>query len=184
MSAPKKLRGGSTSEVTKLKESWLRMAETSRDCWRERFCSSDSQAAIRAELLKKLTINLTRDSQLTEFRSWDEANQQRERMAELHEQHKKELLAGGMTLEEAQSVLLTEASAWSVAAKDFTLGVKVSSEISKTTSARMDERRLKILEKKAEAFDRAEKALTEAKTSKGGITKETMRKIEAELKLL
>lgn len=166
MNTSKKLRGttGPVPEITRLKETWLRMAEPSRDFWRARFSGSESQAALRASLLAKLKINLTRDNQLTEFRSWDEANQQRERMAELHEQHKQELLAGGMTLEEAQAVLLTEASAWAVAAKDFTLGVKVSGEITKTTASRMDERKLILLEKKAAQADAA-KQVIESKLS-------------------
>jgi len=45
-------------------------------------------------------------------------------------------------------------------------------------------RKLALLEKKAAAYDRAQAALAEAKQSKGGITPETMSKIEAELKLL
>jgi transcriptional regulator with XRE-family HTH domain len=48
----------------------------------------------------------------------------------------------------------------------------------------MDERRLQLLEKKADAYDRAQAALTAAKSSKGGITKETLARIESELKLL
>ncbi len=184
MSAPQKLRGGSASEITRLKEVWLRMAEASRDYWRSRFCSADTQSALRAELSKKLKINLTRDGQLTDFRSWDDANQQRELMAGKIEERKAELLAGGMTLEEAQEVLLTEASAYSVAARDFSLGLKVSREISNTKRDSLEERRISILEKKAAAYDRAQQALTEAKQSKGGITKETLVKIERELKLL
>lgn len=48
----------------------------------------------------------------------------------------------------------------------------------------LDERDLVLKEKKAAAFDRAQELLTAAKTSKGGITKETIKKIEAELNLL
>lgn len=163
MKPANKLRAG-TSELTKLKESWLRMAESSKDFWRARFSSSESQAALRDALLKKLTINLTRDNQLTEFRSWDDANRQRELMAEKIEERKKELLAGGMNLEEAQEVLLTEASAYSVAARDFELGVKVSAQISKTTSAKIDQRKLILLEKQA-AQAVAAKEVIESKLS-------------------
>lgn len=48
----------------------------------------------------------------------------------------------------------------------------------------LEERRVKLLEKKAEAYDRAQAALTEAKHSKGGITPDTLERIERELKLL
>jgi len=48
----------------------------------------------------------------------------------------------------------------------------------------LESRRIQLLEKKAAAYDRAQAALSEAKQSKGGITPETMTKIEQELKLL
>jgi len=48
----------------------------------------------------------------------------------------------------------------------------------------LDERDLKLKEKKADAYDRAQAALLDAKKSKGGITKETLARIESELKLL
>lgn len=63
--------------------------------------------------------------------------------------------------------------------------------ISGQTKARLEEqklaiadRRTKLLEKKADAYDRAQAALTEAKNSKGGITPETLTRIERELNLL
>jgi len=46
------------------------------------------------------------------------------------------------------------------------------------------DRRTKLMERKAEAYDRAQAALSEAKNSKGGITAETLERIERELKLL
>lgn len=46
------------------------------------------------------------------------------------------------------------------------------------------DRRVKLLEQKADAYDRAQAALTEAKNSKGGITPETLKRIETELRLL
>lgn len=143
MSAQQKLRGGSASEVTKLKTLWLRMGESARDYWRARFCSAETNAALRGELLKKLKVNLSRDNQLSEFRNWDDAQQQRDLMSEKIEQRKSELLAGGMSLEEAQEVLLTEASAYSVASRDFKLGLKTSAEISKTTALKFDQEKFK-----------------------------------------
>jgi hypothetical protein len=153
MSTQPKLRSGN-SELTKLKELWLKPAfANSRDYWSEQFASSRSQADLRGELLKKLKVNLRFDKQLTEFRQWAEAQAQRELMAAKIEERKQELLAGGMTLEEAQDVLLTEASAYSVASRDFKLGVKVSSEISKVKSGSRDERKIALLEKKAAQLD-------------------------------
>ncbi len=46
------------------------------------------------------------------------------------------------------------------------------------------ERRVVLLEKKAAAYDRAQAALQEAKSSKGGVTPETLARIERELNLL
>jgi len=46
------------------------------------------------------------------------------------------------------------------------------------------DRKIKLLEEKAEAYTRAQNALSEAKNSKGGITPETIRRIEEELRLL
>ena len=48
----------------------------------------------------------------------------------------------------------------------------------------LEERKIVLLEKKAAAYDRAQALLTEVKTSSGGITPETLSKIERELKLL
>lgn len=141
MSANPKLRSGN-SELTRLKELWLKPGfADAREYWREQFASSRSQADLRAELLKKLKVNLRFDKQLTEFRRWAEAQEQRDSMAAKIEERKQELLAGGMTLEEAQDVLLVEASAYSVAARDFKLGVKVSSEISKASSTKLDHKK-------------------------------------------
>lgn len=177
MSASKKLHGGGDSELTRLKEKWRTLAEDVRACWLGRFSSSEPQAALRAEILTKLKLNLRHDSQLTKFRQWVDSEEQRALMAEKIEERKTELLSGGMTLEDAQEVLLAEAAAYSTAARDFKLGLKTSREIS-------DSRRLRVMEKKAAAYDRAQAALEAAKNSKGGITKETLHKIEAELKLL
>jgi hypothetical protein len=48
----------------------------------------------------------------------------------------------------------------------------------------LNTRKVKLMEKKAEAYDRAQAALTQAKNSKGGITQETLNRIERELNLL
>lgn len=48
----------------------------------------------------------------------------------------------------------------------------------------LDRERLDLVKRKADAYDRAQAALTAAKDYKGGITQETLTKIERELKLL
>lgn len=47
----------------------------------------------------------------------------------------------------------------------------------------LDQAKFDLLKKKADAFDRAQAAMSEAKT-KGGLTPETLQRIEAELRLL
>jgi len=144
MNESNKLRGGGNSELTRFKELWKKPSfADSRDYWLEQFSSARTQQDLRSELLKKLKINLHRDNQLTAFRQWADAQAQRELMAQKIEERKKELLAGGMTLEESQDVLLTEAAAYSTAARDFKLGLKVSSEISKATTHLLDQEKFK-----------------------------------------
>ena len=98
MSAPPKPRGstGPLPELTKLKLLWRdSLSESARDFWLSRFASADTQAVLRAELLAKLKIKLTRDAQLTDFRSWledqrlrdDEAERQQIEETQLREQH-------------------------------------------------------------------------------------------------
>lgn len=91
-----KLRGGSDSELTKLKALWRdSLSDLVRSAWRSRFASTDTQAAIRAEMKTKLKINLSFDSQLTNFRQWveeqdamdAEAERQTEEETRLREQH-------------------------------------------------------------------------------------------------
>ena len=64
------------------------------------------------------------------------------------------------------------------------LGLRTIVQDLNVQKVELDSRKLALLEKKAAAYDRAQAALAEAKQSKGGITPETMSKIEAELKLL
>lgn len=60
----------------------------------------------------------------------------------------------------------------------------IFSLVLKARDQSLDERRVALLEKKSDAFDRAQAALREAKSSKGGVTPETLERIERELNLL
>jgi hypothetical protein len=83
MSAPKKLRGGGNSELTRFKFMWRdTLAEPARDFWRSRFLSADTQAQVRKEIFTKLKINLSYDNQLAVFRDWDFEQQTRDLEAE------------------------------------------------------------------------------------------------------
>jgi hypothetical protein len=71
MNTPEKLRGGSQSELTKLKRLWQKPDfEPLRELWRQRFSSELTQAQIRTLLKNELQINLQWDRQLTQFRQW------------------------------------------------------------------------------------------------------------------
>lgn len=148
MNKEPKLRGQTAgqpaSELTRLKELWLKPEfAASRDYWLEQFASSRTQADLRAELLKKLKIKLGADKQLTTFRQWTEAQEEKWLLAAKSEERKKELLADGLTLEEAQDVLLSESAAYCTAARDFKLGLRVSAEISKVKVTSLDEEKFK-----------------------------------------
>ena len=67
---------------------------------------------------------------------------------------------------------------------DFDLGLRTVVQDLNVKRTDLESRRIVLLEKKAAAYDRAQAAMSEAKASKGGITKETLKRIEAELNLL
>lgn len=72
MNAPKKLRGGTGSELTRFKILWRdSMSESARDFWRALFVSDSTQADIRRQLAGKLQVKFTRDDQLAAFRDWE-----------------------------------------------------------------------------------------------------------------
>ena len=187
MSAPEKLRAGTQSEITKLKAVWRTMSEEARDYWRERFVSSElSQAEIRRELFAKLKLNLKYDSKLNAFRDW-ELEQRRmdleaERQAEDARRFTEEF--GADQIELVREKVLKKSYARALATGDFAQARKTIVQDLNLEKVSLDKRKMVLQEKKAAAFDRAQAALTEAKASKGGITKETLKKIEAELNLL
>lgn len=187
MSAPTKLRAG-TSELTKLKVLWRdTLSESTQAYWRSLFVSADStQAQIRRELQAKLKIKLDYDSQLNSFRDWvaqqDAMNQEAEDAAEFE----RRILAEhpDWTKDQVRAELIKRFYQRALATGDADLGLRTIVQDLNVQKVELDSRKLALLEKKAAAYDRAQAALAEAKQSKGGITPETMSKIEAELKLL
>lgn len=84
---------------------------------------------------------------------------------------------GNFAISAAQVLLAAESSRTKAVQEEKKIGLRKA----KLTQ---DERKIILMEKKAEAYDRAQAALTAAKSSKGGITPETLKRIEQELKLL
>ena len=187
MSAPQKLRAGN-SELTKLKVLWRdSLADDARAYWQQQFASGEvTQAQIRAEMLAKLKINLRFDKQLTAFRDWEMEQRQLDLEAERQEEDERRALAENpdWTLDQAREAVLAKAYRRAGATGDFKLGLATIKQDLNSKKMGFEGRRIALLEKKAEAYDRAQEILTKAKTSKGGITAETLQQIESELKLL
>lgn len=186
MSTPTKLRGGSDSELTRLKAIWRGLSDDARSFWQELFASSETQAEIRRQLFAKLKINLRRDNQLTMFRDWESDQRLRDLQAERMRENEGRIKAQHPEwgLDQVRDEVLRQSYFETLASGDFKLGLKTVTQDLNVKRTNLEERRIALLEKKAAAYDRAQAALAEAKQSKGGITEETFRKVEAELKLL
>lgn len=186
MSKPTKLRGGQESELTKLKDIWRGLSDDARAFWRERFGSKETQASTRALLLSRLQVNLRFDKQLNQFRDWVNDQDRRDAAAERLEENDARLRAEhpDWTIDQVREAVLNGAYREALASGDFKLGLQTVDRDLNARKVTLDSRKLALLEKKAEAYDRAQAALADAKKSKGGVTPETFAKVEAELKLL
>ena len=204
MNAQRKLRDQG-SELTRLKKLWRdSLAPDAKEFWRAQFISELSQAEIRKLIHARLKINLTYDGQLNAFRDWELDQRELDTEAERQEEDERRALAENpnWTIDQAREEVLKKAYKRASARGDFKLGLAtvdrdLNAQTAKTKAKqeeakielrrgklKLDERHISILERKAEAFDRAQAALTTAKTSKGGVTKATMDKIIAELNLM
>ena len=191
MNKEQKLRapsaGRPASELTRLKAIWRTLAEDARVFWQELFVSPEfTQAQLREKIFARLKINLRFDKQLNQFRDWE--IEQRAMDLEEERQQEEERRAQAehpdWTLDQVREDVLKKAYARAKASGDFKLGLATVDRDLSAKKISMDARKLALLEQKAAAYDRAQAALAGAKESKGGITKETLRKIEAELNLL
>ena len=184
---PKKLRP-SESELTKLKVLWRdSLSDEAKEFWRGLFVTAEvTQAQVRQQILAKLKINLRHDSQLNAFRDWEieqrESDLEAERQVEDERRLKEQF--GDWTLDQVREEVLKRSYARSIREGDWDAGRKTIVQDLNVKKVQLDERKLVLLEKKAAAYDRAQELLTKAKSSKGGITKETLQQIESELKLL
>lgn len=187
MSTPQKLRAGN-SELTRFKVLWRdSLAEDARDYWRQLFISPDqTQAQIRQQLQVKLKIKLDHDSQLNAFRAWELEQRAMDLEAERAEEEERRLMEDhpDWTKDQVREDLIKRFYLRSRATGDTKLGLSTVTADLNIERTGLESRRIQLLEKKAAAYDRAQAALSEAKQSKGGITPETMTKIEQELKLL
>jgi hypothetical protein len=186
MSTPTKLRPGE-SELTKLKGAWRGLSEDARSFWQELFVSQTPQSEIRRQLLAKLKINLRRDNQLNAFRDWELEQRAMDLEAERKLEDERRLVeqfGDKWTLDQIREEVIKKSYARALADGNFCQGLKTVKADLSAKQVLLDERRLVLLEKKAAAYDRAQAAIAEARSSKGGITPETFKRIETELKLL
>jgi len=127
----RKLHGKPGCELTRLKTAWREMSGGARADLLEKLLSSLTRPQLRQWIKDKLDIALEFDAQITRFRQWAQGEDEQLTLGEAIEEIKRDLLADGKSLEEIQQVLLRTASAYSLTARDFKLGLRACSEISK-----------------------------------------------------
>ena len=165
MSAPKKLRGGSDSEVTKLKLLWRdSLSEDAKAFWQELFVSTQTQAAIRKELLANLKINLRFDKQLNAFRDWELEQRAMDLEAERQAEDERRFLAefGADDLDAVRERVLKKSYARANALGDFSSVRKTIVQDLNVEKIKLDKRKVALLEQKAAQADATEKVLTDA----------------------
>ena len=168
MSAPKKLRAGTESEVTKLKKLWRdTLTEESRDYWRELFISpACSQAEIRKQLFARLKTDLRHDSQLTKFRDWELEQRALDVEAERQAEDERRALAENpnWTLDEARESVLKKAYQRAGARGDFKLGLDTVKQDLNAKKVTLDREKLDLIKTKAAQLDQI-KALRDPKAA-------------------
>lgn len=144
MSAPKKPRGGSESEVTKFKLLWRdSLPPSAREYWRDQFASTRTQADLRAEIFAKLRINLKRDNQLTSFRDWLADQDLRDRQAERMEENERRIRDAhpGWSLDQVREEVLKQSYYEASATGDWKLGLKTVDKDLKAKAQATEEER-------------------------------------------
>jgi hypothetical protein len=160
-----KTAGKPLSELTRFKIMWRdSMAEVTRDYWRLRWLSEDTQAQVRKEIFTKLKIHLTYDRQLNEMRDWDFEQRERDLESERMADDERRSLEDhpDWTKEQAREDVLRKSYMRVRATGDFKLGLATVDRDLKGQVVAQDERKLKLLEKKAAQSDATEKVLSDA----------------------
>lgn len=145
MSAPRKLQGGSQSELTRLKALWRGWSDAEREAWRSLFASDTKQADIRQQLSAEVGIRLKFDSQLNSFRKWmteqdardAEAERQQIEEAQLRERHP------DWDAEKLRTEVIAASYRRVLATGDFELGLKAVSVDQKERSQAFEETKFK-----------------------------------------
>jgi hypothetical protein len=174
---------GAVPELTRLKLLWRdSLSGESQDYWRSLFASTSTQAQIREQLKSQLEIKLTRDAQLTEFRQWVdeqdamelEAQRQADEEVQLQNAHP------DWDAERLRTEVINGSLRRAMVSGDFKgLGMQAVKAAQNEKQISLDRDRFELMRKKSEAFDQVKAAV-----NSGGVTPETLTKIERELKLL
>ncbi|HEV2691402.1 MAG TPA: hypothetical protein VG347_00750 [Verrucomicrobiae bacterium] len=146
MSAPKKLRAGPESELTKLKAKWRGLSDDARSFWSELFVSDISQADIRSQLLKKLQVNLRFDKQLNAFRQWAEMQAILDLEAEQQandEERIREEFGEDWTLDQIREEVIKRSYKRAIATGDWTSGRKTIVQDLNVKKIALDENKFK-----------------------------------------
>ncbi len=179
-----RISGPPDSPLNRLKLLWRdSLSETDRDYWREQMASLRPLPDLRDELNAQFKIELVYDGQLSFFHRWVEKLDRWHLEAELAVEAEAELAKQGLSGDQLRGELLKRMKTRALAQGDFDLGATAVTLDLKAEQVAISQRRLTLLERKAAAFDRAQEALAEARNSEGGLSPETIAKIERELNL-
>ena len=166
MSTPSKPKGTPSgqpeTELDKLKAVWRRLPDDARSYWLEQFESQRTQADLRKEIQAKFKIVLARDNQLTRFRQFVDRQQALDAEAWRAKQDEAELIkqyGDDWTLDQIREEVLKKSYARALATGDFDAGRKTIVQDLNVKKVSLDERKLKLLEKKAEQFDKAKEVI-------------------------
>ena len=181
MSTPNKLRGGGKSELTRLKA--LQPAERAEIySWRSE-TPAPTNAAIRTRIGERFGVTLRRDGQLSEFWSWQFRQQAIDRLGEMMEQDEALLQDKfpGLSRDAIRDAAIKRGYAMADLAGDLELSLKVAKVDLKDSEERRNWE--KYRDNVAERKRAIEAEIGKARTG-GGLTPETLERIERELKLL
>ena len=146
MSALKKIKAGTESELTKLKVLWRdSLSEDAKAYWQELFVSDSSQAANRALLLAKLKINLRFDKQLDQFRKWELEEREKDLQAERMQENERRLAADhpDWTLDQVRAEVLRQSYLETLATGNFKLGLAARKSDIAEQALRFDQEKFK-----------------------------------------
>jgi hypothetical protein len=136
-------------EMTRLKRLWASMPPEERAELRVILESGKGDSVICVMIKQRLNIDLPYAHYITRFREWLLAQEARDLKAEKNEKRQAELRAQGLSLVEAQVTILREAAEHVLSEEDYTLGTRISAEITRVRSLALDREKFEYKASKA-----------------------------------